>query len=234
MRTDEHKITENINAYRSDDAIEKYSNYGLFPNERYLFEKYFEKDKFILDLACGGGRTTLRLSELGYKVKGVDLSDRLIELGKKRFPHIPFETGDFCDIKEQDQSIDNILISHNGLDMAYPESQRVQAIRECARVMKPGGILIISSHNIKSLHFSPYYLKERKLWAVKNTLKALRSKAYVKDIGMYMFYCSPRYCIKQMAAHGFQILEVIGFRASHNNFFNTYFSPYNHYVFKKQ
>lgn len=228
------ELQVNIEGYRTDDAVEKYSQYGLFPNERYLFEKYFAKDKFILDLACGAGRTTLRLSELGYKVKGVDLSDRLIELAKKRFPHIPFEIGDYSNIQEQDHSIDNILISHNGIDYAYPESQRVQAIAECARVIKPGGILIFSSHNIKSLHFSPYYLKERKIWLLKNTLKSFLEKAYIKDLGMYTFYCSPDYCVKQMAAKGFHIVEIIGFRASHNELFNKYVSPYNHYVFKKQ
>jgi 2-polyprenyl-3-methyl-5-hydroxy-6-metoxy-1,4-benzoquinol methylase len=76
----------NKEAYRTSEAIEKYSHYGLYPNE-----KYFEKDKFILDLACGAGRTTLRLTELGYKVKGVDLSDVLIDYARKRFHMKPEE-----------------------------------------------------------------------------------------------------------------------------------------------
>lgn len=224
----------NIEAYRTDEAIEKYSHYGLFPNEKYLFEKYFSKDKFILDLACGAGRTTLRLTELGYKVKGVDLSDKLIEIARKRFPSIAFETGDYCDINEADNSVDNILISHNGLDYAYPESQRVKAIAECARVIKPGGYFIISGHNIKSLHFSPYYLKERSLWLLKNTIRAFGEKAYIYDLGMYTFYCSPSYCINQVTQHDFLLKEMIGFKSSHNTLFNKYVSPYNHFVFQKK
>ena len=223
----------NIEAYRTEEAIEKYSHYGLFPNERYLFERYFDKDKFILDLACGAGRTTLRLTELGYKVKGVDLSDKLIEIAAKRFPAIPFEVGDYCNINEQDASIDNILISHNGLDYAYPETQRTLAISECARVIKPGGYFIISGHNIKSLHFSPYYMKERRIWLIKNMFNAFKEKGYVYDLGMYTFYCSPDYCVKQITRHGFDLKEIIGFRHSHNRLFNKYVSPYNHFVFQK-
>mgnify|MGYP000751145590 CR=1 FL=1 len=224
----------NRDAYLSDEAEEKYSHYGLYPNERYLFEKFFSKDKFILDLACGAGRTTLRLTELGYRAKGVDLSDKLIALAKRRFAELPFEVGDYCDIHEEDQSSDNILISHNGLDYAHPESQRLKAIAECARVIKPGGIFILSSHNIKSLHFSPYFLKERKIWMIKNTFSAFREKAYIMDLGMHTFYCSPKYCINQITDHGFKIKEVIGFRHSHNTLFNKYVSPYNHYVFQRQ
>ena len=229
-----NNLEVNIDAYRTDEAIEKYSNYGLFPSERPLFDKYFSKDKFILDLACGAGRTTLRLSELGYKVKGVDLSDRLIDIAKKRFPSIPFEVGSYCDIKEKDSSIDNILISHNGLDYAFPESQRIKAISECARVIKKKGIFIISGHNIKSLHSSPYYLKERKLWMIKNMLQAFKNKSYIFDLGMWTFYCSPAYCINQISASGFIHIETIGFRHSSNKFFNTFLSPFNHYVFSKQ
>lgn len=223
----------NIEAYRTDDAIEKYSHYGLFPNERYLFDKYFDKNKFILDLACGAGRTTVRLTELGYNVKGVDLSDKLIEIAKKRFPAISFEVGDYCDIKEDDASIDNILISHNGLDYAHPESQRIKAIRECSRVIKRGGNFIISGHNIKSLHFSPYYFKERSLWLMKNTLSAFGRKGYIYDLGMHTFYCSTDYCSKQITEHGFALKEIIGFRHSHNEFFIKYVSPYNHFVFER-
>ena len=227
------ELEKNIQAYRTDDAVEKYSYYGLYPNERYLFEKYFPQGSTILDLACGAGRTTLRLHEFGYTVKGYDLSDRLIESAKKRFPNLDLHIGNYCDISEPDQSYDNILISHNGLDYAYPESARVQAIKECARVIRPGGCLIMSSHNIKSLHFSPYYLGRRIPWMLKNSLKAFSQRSYVLDLGMHTFFCSASYCVKQFSEHGFVIKEIIGFRSSHNKLFNRFISPYIHYVFQR-
>ena len=229
----ENKAQINIESYRTEEAIEKYSHYNLYANEKYLFNKYFQKGKTILDLACGGGRTTVRLFEMGYQVKGTDISDVLIGIAKKRFPAIQFAVGDYSQIEEADRSFDNILISHNGLDYAYPETQRIKAIRECARVIKPAGFFVFSSHNIKSLHFSPFYLKQRKIWMLKNCWKAFYDRKYILDLDMWTYYCSPDFCIRQVEEAGFQLKEMIGFRSSTNRFFNTYLSPYVHYVFQK-
>jgi ubiquinone/menaquinone biosynthesis C-methylase UbiE len=61
---------------------------------------------------------------MGYKVKATDYSDVMIAVAKKRFPYISFDQGSFTDIKEKDESYSNILISFNGIDAAYPESER--------------------------------------------------------------------------------------------------------------
>jgi len=83
----------NLDKYRSEEMLEKYSKYLLFPEEKYLIPKYFQKGSSVLDLACGAGRTTIPLYEAGYKVKGIDLSEVLIGAAQKRFPYIPFEVG---------------------------------------------------------------------------------------------------------------------------------------------
>jgi hypothetical protein len=45
-----------------------------------------------------------------------------------------------------------------------------------------------------------------------NFTNAFRENAYVRDMGMYLFYGSPDYCIAQAIKEGFSLLEVIGFR----------------------
>lgn len=231
----DNKQQTNIAAYRTEEALAKYSNYFLYPNERYLINKYFSKDKNVLDLACGGGRTTLPLHEMGFTCKGVDLSDTLINAAAKRFPYINFEQGDYCDLQEPDQSYSQVLLSHNGLDYAHPEENRIKAIKEIYRVLKPGGVFIFSSHNINSLHFSPYYFVNYKRlgWKLKNTLTAFQEKAYVLDLNMYAFFATNQYIIKQMERERFSLLELVGFRMSKNSFFTNFISPYNHFVFRK-
>ena len=150
-------IDYNKQAYSSEKALKKYSNYNLYPNEQYIFDKYFKKGSSVLDLACGSGRTTVNLFRQGYNVKGTDLSEPLIAVAKEKFPEIKFETGDFSDIKEENESYDNVFISHNSIDHAYPISQREKVIEECYRVLKPGGHFVFSSHNIKALFFSPLF-----------------------------------------------------------------------------
>jgi ubiquinone/menaquinone biosynthesis C-methylase UbiE len=225
----------NAEFYGSENIIEQFSSYQFRRNEKYLFKKYFRHGSSVLDLACGAGRTTLRLFEMGYKVKGIDLSDVLINTAVRRFPQIPFEIGSFSDIKEKDESYDNVLISFNGLDYAYPELEREEALGECVRVLKGGGYLILSSHNIKAFHGSPFYWKRHKLLLLKNILNAFYSKKYIYDFSAsgWTFYSSPEYVINQVEVHGFELEEMLGFRTFFSKRQNKYLSPWIDYVFRK-
>ena len=152
------ELAENLRFFTTTDAVDDYSVYRLDPEEKYLFAKYYRPSDRILDLACGLGRTTLRLHEMGFSVRGIDTSEVFINTARKRFPYLDLRVGSYDCIEEPDSTYSHVLISFNGLDYAFPESQRITALRECARVLKSGGTLIYSSHNIKSLHlFSPCY-----------------------------------------------------------------------------
>jgi ubiquinone/menaquinone biosynthesis C-methylase UbiE len=232
----------NTDAYCTEEAVKVYTQYVLKPEEVYLFPKYFSKGTSVLDLACGAGRTTVYLHEEGYKVKGVDLSDILIKEAQKRYPNISFEKGSYTDIREAKESYDNILISFNSLDYAYPETERKKALRECVRVMKAGGYLILSSHNIKSLHGSIFYWKHRKRFLLKNIFTAFCPKKYIYESfshsGLWTFYAAPEYVIQQIESFGFEFKEMVSFRQPFklikNKLLNKYLSPYIHYVFRKR
>ena len=215
------------------EAIAEYSLYRLFPEERYLFAKYYRRGDRILDLGCGLGRTTLLLHEMGVSVKGIDASEVFIKLARRRFPYLDLQVGTFGSLQEPDSAYAHVLIAFNGLDLAFPESQRVTALHECARVLQPGGTLIYSSHNTKSLHlFSPRY-RYQVLWKLRNCLKAFKAHTYVFEDGLYGLYCSPEFVIQQTESAGFKFLEMVAFRLSKNWWFNTYFSSYIHYAFRK-
>jgi ubiquinone/menaquinone biosynthesis C-methylase UbiE len=189
-----------------------------------------------LDLACGAGRTTLRLFEMGYRVKGIDLSPVLLSTAKKRFPYISFEEGTYCKINEKEESYDNVLISFNGLDYAFPEEERENAISECFRVLKKGGCFMFSTHNIKHIHGALLPWNKHKLFLLKNMFNAFLCKKYIFEphTGLWTFYGSPEYIKKQVEKYGFRFKEMFGFRSCFNNVMNKYLSPYIHYIFLKE
>jgi ubiquinone/menaquinone biosynthesis C-methylase UbiE len=240
-RCENEILAKNIEHYQTDDALEQYSHYHLMYEEKYLLPKYFKKQSSVLDLACGAGRTTVRLHEMGYTVKGVDLSQILLNAAKSRFPYIPFEQGSYCDLHEADNSFDNILISYNGLDYVL-ENEREQALRECSRVLKQGGCLIFSSHNIKYLHGVLSPINHHKWFCLKNTLNAfLDNKVlYEPHTGLWTFYASQEYIKNQTEKYSFVLKEVIGCRPFgrlgkivNREILERYLSPWLNYVFQK-
>jgi SAM-dependent methyltransferase len=94
----------------------------------------------VLDAACGTGRHTAALAELGHAVTGLDVSPDMLALARQRVPDarfveaplvpLPFEDGEF------DAAVCALALTH----LADP----ADAIAELARVVRPGGPLVIS------------------------------------------------------------------------------------------
>lgn len=227
------ELAENLAAYRTASAVAKFAYYSLHPDEEYLFPKYFKPGDNVLDLACGMGRTTLLLHEMGLTVRGVDRSDVFIEIARRRLPYLDLQVGSYDQINEPDSSFRNVLISHNGIDYAFPVAQRLAALRECARVLRPGGTLIYSSHNLKSLHwFSPYY-RGRLRWKLRNCIRAFKKSDYILEEGVHTFYASSDFIVGQTEAVGLKLVEAKSFSKIEIERIDKYFSPYISYVFVK-
>src|ERR1700722_19398317 len=233
MREIPHELAVNLAAFHTVQAVADFSFYRLLKEEEYLFPKYYKSGDSVLDLACGLGRTTLLLHEMGLAVHGVDRSDLFIQIAKRRLPYLDLRVGSYDNIEEADSSFSHVLISLNGLDYAYPAAQRFAALQEGARVLKPGGTLIYSSHNLKSLHwFSPYY-RNRLIWKARNSIKAFKECDYVVEGGVYTFYASSGFVVGQTQAVGLKMVEMRGFFKLGTGRLDRYFSPYIHYVFTK-
>jgi ubiquinone/menaquinone biosynthesis C-methylase UbiE len=227
------ELAQNLEAFRTPQAVADLSVYKLFEEEQYLFPKYYKPGESVLDLACGLGRTTLMLHEMGLIVRGVDRSDVFIEIAKRRFPYLDLQTGSYDDIREPDSSFSHVLISFNGIDYAFPMAQRIRALQECVRVLKAGGTLIYSSHNLKSMHlFSPYY-RDRMRWKLRNTTRAFKEWDYILEDGVHAFYASPEFVVRQTEEIGLKLVEVRGFSKLANERLDVYYSPYVHFVFMK-
>jgi SAM-dependent methyltransferase len=93
-----------------------------------------------LDAACGTGRHTRRLVELGHQVVGVDATPEMLELARAAAPRARFELGDLTDLPVESGAVDQAVCSL-ALDHA---PDLVPPLAELARVVRPGGRIVIS------------------------------------------------------------------------------------------
>jgi ubiquinone/menaquinone biosynthesis C-methylase UbiE len=133
------------------DSYNKLAIQGLNKVEEILIDKYFKKQSKILDLGCGTGRTTLSLKKKNFDVIGIDFSKSMIDIAKKVSKRerldINYLVMDVCSLDFDDCLFDGLFFSFNGFEQ-ISKNNRLKALKQMHRVLKPGGYLILSTYNI--------------------------------------------------------------------------------------
>lgn len=102
-------------------------------------------DSRILDVPCGQGRHAHLLAEAGFDVTGLDYSVELLKRAKARGTgtHLRYERGDMRALPKQwSGRFDAVLNLFTSFGFFTFPSDDAKVIREFARVLKPGGVLL--------------------------------------------------------------------------------------------
>jgi SAM-dependent methyltransferase len=106
-------------------------------------------DDDVLDMGCGTGRFTIPLAERAESVSGLDLSPMMLDTARKKLADRGLEAdlreGDMAALPFADASFD-VVVSMLAL-MHIPREDRQQVFHEVARVLRPGGRLLIGVKN---------------------------------------------------------------------------------------
>ena len=95
---EETRMFYNLKA--EENADEWYGNNMLMPSiEEFL--ALLPEDPRVLDLGCGGGYESMRLTKAGAQVFGVDYSEECIRIAKERCPEAEFALMDFRQLDRQ-------------------------------------------------------------------------------------------------------------------------------------
>ncbi|QLG47848.1 class I SAM-dependent methyltransferase [Natrinema halophilum] len=97
----------------------------------------------ILEAGCGPGRLYFHFDERGYDMTGVDFSSTAIDHIREIDPDADVEVADVRDLPFPDESFDAVLAF--GLFHNFGDPQDLAAaFSETARVLKPGGRIVLS------------------------------------------------------------------------------------------
>jgi SAM-dependent methyltransferase len=100
---------------------------GLQPGER------------VLDIGCGVGAFLRLVVDRGGEPFGIDASEALIELARKRLPSADLRVADMEHLPYDDSTFDLVT----GFNSFFFANDMVAALREAGRVAKPGAPVVI-------------------------------------------------------------------------------------------
>ena len=144
---------EEINQFTRNSynkAAQKY--YNLFYNEleekeydkKFLDEylKLFNTNSIICSVGCGPcGHIEKYIYQRGFRIIGIDISEKCIEIAKKNNPTIQFETGDFSKMNYEDNYFHGIVSYYSIVDS--PKNYLNSIFKEFKRVLKKNGFLLL-------------------------------------------------------------------------------------------
>ncbi|WP_420454633.1 bifunctional 2-polyprenyl-6-hydroxyphenol methylase/3-demethylubiquinol 3-O-methyltransferase UbiG [Rubrivirga sp.] len=154
----------------------------------------------VLDVACGGGLVALPLAEQGFRVTGVDLSERSLEEARRRVPpgaEATFRVGDATALDAEDGAYDAVLL----FDMLEHVEDQVGVIAEAARVVRPGGVVLFNTFNRTPLAW---------LVAVQGFRFVVREAP--NHIHVWRLFLPPSTLAEYARDAGLEVEEVLGVR----------------------
>lgn len=130
---------------------------------RYAIAAKLGYNKKVLDIACGEGYGSNLLAMNAASVTGVDIDEKTIAAAEKKYKssNLLFRSGNASNIPCKDQSFD-LVVSFETIEHIDRHEEMMQEIK---RVLKPGGLLVISTPDKKNYFDSneyqnPYHIKE--------------------------------------------------------------------------
>lgn len=99
----------------------------------------------LLDVGCGSGDWLLAMSRRGWRVEGLDFDSNAVAVARNR--GLKVATGSLEEQGYNDGTFDAVTLSHVIEHVPDP----IACLRECARILKPGGRLVLLTPNADSL-----------------------------------------------------------------------------------
>ncbi len=149
-------------------------------------------DGTIVDLGCGPGHVTRHLAGIHRDVVGIDISPRMIDLARREAPDLRFETASMLDLPHDDASFCGAALLFSIIHLR--ETRRMEAFSELRRVLRPGGVALVSFH-IRSEEHDPGDLAHFDQW-------------FEQDIDLDRYFLEPEQVIAEVDTAGFDLISV--------------------------
>jgi ubiquinone/menaquinone biosynthesis C-methylase UbiE len=137
---------------KSQFAVDTYNKIAEIYTDKYFndladipyIDKFLSKLRpkaKILDIGCGPGTFSKYLVEQKFIVKGVDLSEQMIQIAKKKVERATFKTMDMRNLQYDEGVFEGLLVAYSLIHI--PSSEIPKTMKGFFRVLKRSGYMMI-------------------------------------------------------------------------------------------
>lgn len=148
----------------------------------------------LLDVGCGTGHHLVRLRSRGFQVTGVDGSSEMLVEARRLNPDVELRLATVDDLPFPDGSFDAAL----SIEVVRYLPDPVAMLRECARVLRPGGVAVLTAAPRFSVNG---------YWLVNRLAVALPLPGLVR---LKQFFTTSAALRRQLEESGFGSIEIHG------------------------
>jgi ubiquinone/menaquinone biosynthesis C-methylase UbiE len=137
-------IDQNTSAYNEIASLFSSTRQYIWKDIKPLL-RFAKNGDNILDLGCGNGRLYQLFKDLSITFTGIDSSKGLIDIARESHPDAEFIVSDMRKLPLKDSSFDiaySIAAVHH-----LPSDGQKEVFKEVSRVMKSGGLFIMTNWN---------------------------------------------------------------------------------------
>lgn len=183
----------------------------------FVLQNQEKKDLSIVDVACGTGdmieiwqESAKKLQKNITKIKGIDPSKEMLNVAKNRFKETEFIEALAQNLPLENESADILSISYGIRNV----SEREQALKEFARVLKKGGFCVVLEFTKREkggivAFFRDFYLK--KILPIIGGMISKNKAAYEYLPNSIEGFLSKDEFIKELENAGFKMFEFKSF-----------------------
>lgn len=106
------------------------------------FTSLFKPRASILDVGCGSGVKSEILEKKGMKVTGIDFSEKMLEIAKRRAPNADFQLVDLYNLSSFYEKFDGIFAQ--AVLLHVPKKDIKEIVRSLKEKLNPGGYFYVA------------------------------------------------------------------------------------------
>lgn len=146
--TDKNKLA--VNTYNKIADVYTKEYFDDLSDSPYIdkFLKMLSSGSKILDVGSGPGQFSKHIKAKGFDVSGIDYSDEMVAIAKKKVPNVTFQKMDMRKLEFKPETFDALLVSYSLIHI--PSNQISSTLKGFGRVLKPNGYIEVIAQKGKA------------------------------------------------------------------------------------